>query len=87
MARILPMMTARMKQQTLPGNCSWGSKINIQGKYEIWKVYKLHDLVEERRLPVFCFLAAASHHDNQATPFLLKKMARKVQVLLGRRRL
>jgi hypothetical protein len=77
-ARILPMTTARMKR-TLPGNCSWGAKMNNQGKYEVWKGYKLHVSVVEGGLPVTCLLTAASLHDSQAAPFLLKKTARKVQ--------
>ena len=35
--------------------------------------------VVEGGLPVSCLLTAASLHDSQAPPFLLKKTARKVQ--------
>ena len=76
--RMIPMKPSGMKR-TLPKDCSWGGKTNSQGKYEVWKGYKLHVSVVEGGLPVSCLLTAASLHDSQAAPFLLKKTARKVQ--------
>ncbi len=77
-ARLLPMKPSGMKR-ALPRDCSWGTKRNSQGKYEVWKGYKLHVSVVEGGLPVSCLLTSASLHDSQAAPFLLKKTARKVQ--------
>ncbi|MEC4683875.1 MAG: transposase [Nitrospirota bacterium] len=77
-ARTIPMKPSGMKR-ALPGDCSWGAKTNSQGKYEVWKGYKLHVSVVEGGLPVSCLLTSASLHDSQAAPFLLKKTARKVQ--------
>jgi len=77
-SRFLPMTPAEMKR-ALPKDCSWGGKTNSQGKYEVWKGYKLHVSVVEGGLPVSCLLTSASLHDSQAAPFLLKKTAKKVQ--------
>ena len=77
-ARLLPMTPGRMKKG-LPRDCSWGAKTNSQGKYEVWKGYKLHVSVVDGGLPVACLLTSASLHDSQAAPFLLKKTAQTVQ--------
>ena len=77
-ARLLRMTPARMKR-TFPGDFSRGAKMNSQGKYEVWRGYKLHVSVVEGGLPVSCLPTPASLHDSQATPFLPKKTARKVQ--------
>lgn len=45
-ARLLPMKPSGMKR-ALPRDCSWGTKRNSQGKYEVWKGYKLHVSVVE----------------------------------------
>ena len=76
--RYLPMTPGEM-ERAIPKACNWGGKQNSQGKYEVWKGYKLHVSVAEGGLPVACLLTSASVHDSQAAPFLIKKTARKVQ--------